>query len=64
MSGQYHDNETDNQEYELTALVNNKPYLAHLVYQIGGGEANLHEFSLPVHLTLIVVVHLEHIAIV
>jgi hypothetical protein len=64
MSSQNHNYQTDYYEYKLTALIDNEPYFANLVDQIGSREANLHKLSLPIDLVLIIIIHLEHVAII
>jgi hypothetical protein len=64
MSCQNHNYQTDYYEYKLTALIDNEPYFANLIDQIGCREANLHKLSLPIDLVLIIIVHLEHVAII
>lgn len=64
MSSQNHNYKTDYYEYKLTALIDDEPYFANLVDQIGCREANLHKLSLPIDLVLIIIVHLEHVAII
>ncbi len=64
MCCQYHNDQTDYDEYKLTALINNNPYLANLVDQIGSGEAYLHELSLPIYLVRIIIVDLKHVTVI
>jgi len=64
MCCQYHNDQTDYDENKLTALINNNPYLANFVDQIGCGEPYLHELSLPINLVRIIIIDLKHVTVI
>lgn len=67
MRCKHHDDETDNYEDKLAALVQEYPYLTQFVDEIRSTEPYFEEFGLPVtfHYSLVVVnVSLDHVTVV